>query len=95
MKRLLSAIALVSVCAIVHAEKVAMTNELTTSWSRVAPAASVATETMTNPTNMTFRLLATRRFMLDNEVTISEFVPGSVARPSLQNAEIEIGRAHV
>ena len=52
----------------------------------VAPAASSAAERTADPTNMTFRLLATRRFMLDNEVTISEFVPGSVARPSLQNA---------
>jgi hypothetical protein len=30
--------------------------------------------------------MATRRFMLDNEVIISELVPGTVARPSLQNA---------
>ena len=39
-----------------------------------------------SPTNITFRLMATRRFMLDNEVVISELVPGAVARPSLQNA---------
>ena len=45
-----------------------------------------ATDIDSHPTNMTFRLLATRRFMLDNEVTISGFVPGTVARPSLQNA---------
>jgi len=54
-----------------------------------AGAATVGKETPssnTHPTNMTFRLMATRRFMLDNEVTISEFVPGTVARPSLQNA---------
>ena len=30
-------------------------------------------------------LLASRRFMLDNEVVLSEFVPGTVACPSLQN----------
>jgi hypothetical protein len=38
-----------------------------------------------DPTRLEFKLLATRRFMLDNEVNISEFVPGESARPSLQN----------
>ena len=32
-----------------------------------------------------FHLLASRRFMLDNEIVLSEFVPGAVACPSLQN----------
>lgn len=41
-----------------------------------------------DPTKLEFKLLATRRFMLDNEVTLSEFVPGEVARPSLQNARM-------
>ena len=39
-----------------------------------------------DPSRLQFRLLATRRYMLDNELTISELVPGAVARPSLQNA---------
>ena len=39
-----------------------------------------------DPCRLSFQLLATRRYMLDNELTISEFVPGAVARPSLQNA---------
>ena len=38
-----------------------------------------------DPCHLSFRLLATRRYMLDNELTISELVPGAVARPSLQN----------
>ena len=38
-----------------------------------------------DPTKLEFKLLATRRFMLDNEVMLSEFVPGESARPSLQN----------
>ena len=38
-----------------------------------------------DPTKLEFKLLATRRFMLDNEVMLSEFVPGASARPSLQN----------
>ena len=38
-----------------------------------------------DPTKFEFKLLATRRFMLDNEVMLSEFVPGESARPSLQN----------
>ena len=32
-----------------------------------------------------FHLLASRRFMLDNEIVISEFIPGAVACPSIQN----------
>ena len=32
-----------------------------------------------------FHLLASRRFMLDNEIVLSEFVPGTVVCPSLQN----------
>lgn len=39
-----------------------------------------------DPCALEFKLLATRRFMLDNEVVMSEFVPGAVACPSLQNA---------
>ena len=39
-----------------------------------------------DPCRLSFQLLATRRYMLDNELTISEFVPGAVPRPSLQNA---------
>ena len=38
-----------------------------------------------DPTKLEFKLLATRRFMLDNEVMLSEFVPGESACPSLQN----------
>lgn len=41
---------------------------------------------MADPCELQFRLLATRRYMLDNELTISELVPGAAARPSLQNA---------
>ena len=33
----------------------------------------------------TFHLLASRRFMLDNEIVLSELVPGTVACPSLQH----------
>ena len=44
-----------------------------------------AGETGCDPTRLEFKLLATRRFMLDNEVMLSEFVPGESARPSLQN----------
>ncbi len=39
-----------------------------------------------DPCALQFRLLATRRYMLDNELTLSEFIPGAVSRPSLQNA---------
>ena len=39
-----------------------------------------------DPCALQFHLLATRRYMLDNELTLSEFIPGAVARPSLQNA---------
>ena len=34
---------------------------------------------MANPCELQFRLLATRRYMLDNELTISELVPEAVA----------------
>ena len=47
-----------------------------------------AAEAKIDPTKLEFKLLATRRFMLDNEVMLSEFVPGEVARPSLQNARM-------
>ncbi len=40
---------------------------------------------MTSPLDLNFRLFATRRFVLDNERVISEFVPGTVLAPSLQN----------
>ena len=39
-----------------------------------------------DPCALQFRLLATRRYMLDNELMLSELIPGAVARPSLQNA---------
>ena len=39
-----------------------------------------------DPCALQFRLLATRRYMLDNELTLSGLVPGAVARPSLQHA---------
>ncbi|MCR4573030.1 MAG: hypothetical protein K5787_04620, partial [Lentisphaeria bacterium] len=39
-----------------------------------------------DPCALQFHLLATRRYMLDNELTLSELIPGTVARPSLQNA---------
>ena len=50
--------------------------------------AAVATDAASNvdPCALEFKLIASRRYMLDNERTISEFVPGTVARPSLQNA---------
>ncbi len=38
-----------------------------------------------SPCQLNFRLLATRRFVLDNERVMSEFVPGTVLRQSLQN----------
>ncbi len=38
-----------------------------------------------------FHLLASRRFMLDNEIVLSEFVPGAVACPSLQNPAMPYG----
>ena len=38
-----------------------------------------------SPCQLNFRLLATRRFVLDNERVLSEFVPGAVLRQSLQN----------
>ncbi len=38
-----------------------------------------------DPCQLQFQLLATRRYMLDKELTISELVPGAVSRPSLQN----------
>ena len=38
-----------------------------------------------SPCQLTFRLLATRRYVLDNERVLSEFVPGTVLRQSLQN----------
>ena len=49
----------------------------------VLPAARA--ETGCDPTKLEFKLRATRRFMLDNEMMLSEFVPGASARPSLQN----------
>ena len=41
---------------------------------------------LVDPCALQFKLLATRRYMLDNELTLSEFIPGAVSRPSLQNA---------
>ncbi|MBQ7190694.1 MAG: hypothetical protein IJR99_14895 [Kiritimatiellae bacterium] len=46
---------------------------------------TVAAAREIDPAKLEFKLLATRRFMLDNEVMLSEFVPGASARPSLQN----------
>ena len=43
-----------------------------------------------DPTKLEFRLLSSRRFMLDNELILSEFVPGAVVRPSLQNPVIPV-----
>ena len=43
-----------------------------------------------DPTTLEFKLLSSRRFMLDNELTLSEFVPGTVVRPSLQNPLIKV-----
>ena len=40
---------------------------------------------MISPCDIQFRLLATRRFVLDNEREFSAFVPGAVLAPSLQN----------
>ena len=39
-----------------------------------------------DPCALDFKLLASRRFVLDNEVVMSELVPGTVACPSLQYA---------
>ena len=54
----------------------------------IAASTCGAAEAKVDPTKLEFKLLATRRFMLDNEVTLSEFVPGEVSRPSLQNARM-------
>ncbi len=43
-----------------------------------------------DPTTLEFKLLSSRRFMLDNELTLSELVPGTVVRPSLQNPPIKV-----
>lgn len=40
-----------------------------------------------------FHLLASRRFMLDNEIVISEFIPGAVACPSIQNGPMPYCKA--
>lgn len=39
-----------------------------------------------DPVKLQFKLLATRRYMLDNELTLAELVPGAVPRPSLQHS---------
>ena len=39
----------------------------------------------TKPPIPKFHLIASRRFMLDNEIVLSELKPGAVACPSLQN----------
>ena len=54
----------------------------------IAASTCGAAEAKVDPTKLEFKLLATRRFMLDNEVMLSEFVPGEVSRPSLQNARM-------
>ena len=38
-----------------------------------------------NPCDFEFQLVASRRYMLDNERVVSEFVPGAVVVPSVQN----------
>ena len=43
-----------------------------------------------DPTKLEFKFLSSRRFMLDNELILSEFVPGTVVRPSLQNPVIPV-----
>ncbi len=40
---------------------------------------------LVSPCELNFHLLATRRFVLDNERVLSEFVPGTVLCQSLQN----------
>ena len=45
-----------------------------------------------DPTKMEFKLIAAQRFVLDNELVVSEFVPGASARPSLQNPLMPFGK---
>lgn len=55
-------------------------------FAAVAVAATVVALADVDPTKLDFKLLASRRFVLDNEVVISELVPGTAVCPSLQNA---------
>ncbi len=62
---------------------------LTLSLLAILPAADAlaagATTGEVDPCKLEFKLIASRRFVLDNERTISELVPGAVLRPSLQH----------
>ena len=49
-------------------------------------AATACSAFAVDPCALDFKLLASRRFMLDNEVPLSEFVPGDVMRSSPQNS---------
>ena len=49
-------------------------------------AATACSAFAVDPCALDFKLLATRRFMLDNEIVMSELIPGTVVCPSLQNA---------
>ncbi|MBO4287078.1 MAG: hypothetical protein J5985_02800 [Kiritimatiellae bacterium] len=42
-------------------------------------------EAAVNPCDLEFKLIASRRYMLDNELVISELVPGAVVRPGVQH----------
>ena len=48
-------------------------------------AATACSAFAVDPCALDFKLLATRRFVLDNEVPLSEFMPGDVMRASPQN----------
>ena len=75
-----------------HLSNQARKTALTTAFALPAMCACAAVgASAADPTHMTFNLLATRRYMLDNELVISEFVPGAVVRPSLQNAPMPRG----
>ena len=47
--------------------------------------ACAASPVAPSPCDMEFKLIASRRYMLDNGLVISELVPGTVVRPSVQN----------
>ncbi len=55
-----------------------------------AVSADKSAAAVVDPTKLEFRLLSSRRFMLDNELILSEFVPSAVVRPSLQNPVIPV-----
>ncbi|MBR3820458.1 MAG: hypothetical protein IKJ37_02425, partial [Kiritimatiellae bacterium] len=45
---------------------------------KLVNSAKVTKTVAVDPTQLEFKLLSSRRFMLDNELVLSEFVPGSV-----------------